>query len=62
MLISIINEFMEVSIERPEVETATEAVQTCFYALTALGYSAGNIAEAFVEIGEEYCGVLGLND
>ena len=62
MNITLINEFMEVSLEKPDVETATEATELCFYALTALGYSTPNIAEAFVAVGEEYCEALGLNN
>ena len=62
MIISIITEDMEVSIQRDDVVRAVDTVHLCFYALSALGYSAPNIAEAFVDVGEEYCGVLGLND
>ena len=62
MHVSIITDDIEVSIERVDVVTVSDAVHTLFYALSAVGYTAPNIAEAFVEVGEEYCEVLGLND
>ena len=43
-------------------ETATDAVHLCYQALLALSYSPANVAEAFVEVGNEHCEVLGLND
>ena len=45
-----------------DVECTKDLVEMCLQACYATGHAPTNIAQYFVEVGEEHCQALGLDD